>query len=116
MDDKKLLAKIKYAQEYAKKYFHADQATATMLLDANMELIPPSFFVEFPDVDTMRCTPSLLGTPAGLWFYYRLRFNAGGSMTWLGQHPIYPWIDLKSIEVPSERSAETNDFVTATLT
>lgn len=89
-DIKEIKAKIKKARQWARKHFNSAQCLDERLVDENLRIIQ-SFFVEFPDADTMRVTPSCMGKPmlnGQLWFEYRLSFNPLG---WQGKHPIWGW-------------------------
>ena len=89
-------AQIKLAREWAQKYFNSAQCNDTRFVDDNLEFIK-SFFVEFPDVDRMRVSPSFAGTPSILWFEYRLAFKP--QLQWEANHPIwgYPLPPLKVV-------------------
>jgi hypothetical protein len=87
---KELKAKIKKARQWARKHFNSAQCLDERLVDENLNFIK-TFFVEFPDVDTMRVTPGIMGEPmlnGQFWFEYRLSFNPLG---WQGKHPIWDY-------------------------
>jgi len=81
-------AKINRARKWAWKYFNAEGRNETRFCDENLQMFPPSFFVEFPSPDTMRVTSSIMGRPAGLWVEYRLQFRPDGTTAWIGEHPL----------------------------
>jgi len=85
---KELQEKVRLAREWAKEHFHADKATEDRIVDEDMNLFPPSFFVEFPAIDTMMVTPSAFGQRSlGLNVMYRLSFKKGGGVVWRPQPP-----------------------------
>lgn len=86
----KLKKKIEYAREWAKKHFNYDGRLETRLVDENMMMFPPSFFVEFPTPDTMKVAPSFMGRPMGLWILYKLSFRLDefGTPVWNGINPM----------------------------
>jgi hypothetical protein len=91
MDDniEKIRQKIKTSREWALNHFNAGQAENPALVDENFKLVPPSFFVKFPEPDIMLVSPSIIGKPHGIWIKYKLAFNADGSTEWCGKHPFY---------------------------
>ena len=84
----KIKEQIALARSWAWKHFNANNCHETRLVDENLNMLPPSFFVEFPTPDTMRVSPSIMGT-SGLWIYYRLHFKRDGRLVWRGKHPLW---------------------------
>lgn len=78
--------KIKLARKWAKIHFKAHNAGDLRLVDDDLNLIL-GFFVEFPDADRMRVSPSIMGRPHPMWFEYRLSFYP--ELAWVGKHPIW---------------------------
>jgi len=81
--------KIKLARAWAIKHFNAENAKDSRLIDENMNLVPPSFFVDFPSPDTMRAEPAIMGRRGGIVFEYRLHFPKRGKLYWQANHPFY---------------------------
>lgn len=78
---------IRRARVWARKHFNADQCLREELIDENLNLLPPSFFVSFPTPDTMTVQPSIMGSPSpSIIISYRLHFSTGGKMTWKDIH------------------------------
>ena len=79
-----LINKIDTAREWAKKHFNASEAEDPGLFlnleNGDFELAPPSAFVEFPSVDMMLVSPSIMGTSSGITVAYRLSFRNNGTM------------------------------------
>lgn len=93
MDDiKEIKRKIKIAQEYALEHFNAAGATDINLIDIDdngeMHWKRPSFFVDFPDVDRMIVTPSIMGQRSFASVEYRLHFRKDGNVVWKGKSPL----------------------------
>lgn len=76
---------IDLARRFALKHFNFDGRNETRLVDENLNMFRPSFFVEFPAPDEMLVSPSIMGNPASLWIEYRLHFNP---LVWWGKHPL----------------------------
>ena len=88
-DIKQLRKDIKLAQEWALKHFNAADATDPRLVDDDLNLLPPRFFVVFPDVNKMIVQPSLMGKPGYPQFRYTLHIYKSGKITWQAKHPFY---------------------------
>ena len=85
-----LKRKIKYARNWAREHFRADRAGDTRIVDDQLNILPPSFFVEFPSPDTMTVNPSVFGKDSTvLKTEYKLAFYRDGRMSWNGKHPFY---------------------------
>ena len=82
-----LWAKIKKARAWALEHFNTDHCEDARLFDDDFNIIPPSFFVEFSDVDRMEVSPSLFGRPSTVWIKYRLHFLGDDRLVWVGKHP-----------------------------
>lgn len=88
---------IRIARVWALKHFRNVEALDNRLVDENLNMLLPSFFVLFPTPDTMKVTPSIMGKPAGLWVHYRLHFHRAG-LKWIGKHPFYGY-ELPALHV-----------------
>lgn len=93
MDDiKEIKRKIKIAQEYALEHFNASGANDINSIDIDddgeMHWKRPSFFVDFPDVDRMIVTPSIMGQRSVFSIEYRLYFRKDGNVVWKGKSPL----------------------------
>jgi len=87
MTEEEIIEQIIKARKWAKVHFNVLNAKEGKLFDPDtLEILPPSFFIEFPDVDRMVVTPSFLGTRSIISFEYRLAFNP---LQWEGKHPFW---------------------------
>lgn len=92
-DLKQIKRDVERARAWAKRHFNSEQAlTQTGLIeevDGELQLVKPSAFVSFPDVDTMTAQPAIMGKLMGIAFHYRLCFESDGRLSWRGTHPIW---------------------------
>lgn len=88
-DIQELKKKIEMARSWARNHLNYEAANNTSLIDGNLRMLPPSFFVKFPTPDTMEVSPSIMGKPIGIWIKYRLAFYDNNRMEWHGKHPLY---------------------------
>jgi hypothetical protein len=86
---KEIKEKIKKARAWALKHFNADKAKEGKIINEDLTLAKPSFFVSFPTPDTMIATPSCMGKSSIISIDYKLAFNKDGSVSWIGTHPFY---------------------------
>ena len=89
--------KIERARKWARKHFNATSCNDKRLFDENLQLLPPSAFVDFPGPDRMNVTLSRMGMRSVIVFEYRLHFAKDGTLFWQTNHPIYgtpfpPWV------------------------
>jgi hypothetical protein len=88
-DIQELRTKIEEARKWAREHFRHGAASYVGLVDDDFQMLPPSFFVEFPSPDTMIVKPSAMGRPIGVSIEYRLAFRSNGIMEWRGKHPFH---------------------------
>lgn len=97
-DTQELINKIDIAREWAKKHFNAGEAEGPDLLlfldNEDIEFPPPSAFVEFPSIDMMLVSPSIMGNPSGIVISYRLSFRNNGTMAWNCLHAKSPPLEV----------------------
>lgn len=90
MTTEEIVTKIKIARKWARKHFNTNNVNGA-LIDKDLNLLPPSFFVTFPDADTMEVSPNVLGKKSSLTVCYRLAFYDDGRVGWIGRHPFYDY-------------------------
>ena len=83
-----LKRKIVVARRWARKHFNADNCSDARLVDDDLNLVKPSWFVDFPSPDRMIAEPSIMGRRAGIAFEYRLHFAVDGGLFWTANNPL----------------------------
>lgn len=86
---------IKRARVWALKHFNANpdgSPKSSTLLD------PPTFYVEFTDVDRMRVTPCFYNTKGILGVNYRLAFTPSG-LEWRGAWQTFTGIKRVALKI-----------------